>query len=207
MPEKSPRLKAKAKVARSRSKAATVIAAKEGEVVERLPGGVAAQAGGRRTARIKKLAPWEPSPRDLEMFDLHLRFISYSEIGKRFGCSHAYAHQVCVKVSQWSAQRSIDSIEAIRGQVMQTYSYCVKEAIETWEKTKAEDPDPRYLETAMKGLGEIRKLWAADRLPEKKGGDENKRDDGFSGERVAGKSQTEMLAILVAKITKATEAT
>ena len=90
---------------------------------------------------------------------------------------------------------------------MQTYSYCVKEAIETWEKTKAEDPDPRYLETAMKGLGEIRKLWAADRLPEKKGGDENKRDDGFSGERVAGKSQTEMLAILVAKITKATEAT
>lgn len=162
---------------------------------------------GQLAGNLSQAAPWEPSAKDLEMYERHIRFVSYAEIGKEFGCSHVWALKVCQKVDQWKAQRAIDSIEAIRGQVMSTYAYCVKEAIEKWEETKSDEPDPRFLETAMKGLGEIRKLWAADRVPEKKGGDENKRDDGFAGERVAGKSQVEMLEILVAKISRTMKTT
>lgn len=185
---------------------------------------------GQLAGNLAQAAPWEPSARDLEMYERHIRFVSYSEIGKEFGCSHVWALQVCKKVDQWKAQRAIDSIEAIRGQVMGTYSKIVAEALSAWEwmrenalkpefvidketgatvevRMPSGSPGDGYLKTALDGLKEIRKLWAADRIPDKKGGDENKRDDGFNGERVAGRSQTEMLEILVAKITKKIEVT
>ena len=163
-----------------------------------------------------------PNAKDLEMYWRHMRFETYDSIAKDFDCSHVWVWTVCKKVGVWKAKQAGDEIDAIRGRVMDTYSRIINEALCAWDTVKklslvselvydadgnvgsvkvpTGSPGDGYLKTAILGLNEIRKLWAADKASVKDKGHDNARDDGSNGMRVAGKPDNVAFGELLEKL-------
>ena len=165
---------------------------------------------------------WEPNAKELEMYWRHMRFETYDSIAKDFDCSHVWVWQVCKKVGVWKAKQAGDEIDAIRARAMDAYSHIIHEALKAWEKVRdlslvselvydadgnvasvkvpTGSPGDGYLKTAILGLNEIRKLWAADKASVKDEAPDNAREDGSEGMRVAGKSQNVVFGELLEKL-------
>lgn len=158
--------------------------------------------------------PWEPSAKELEIFERCCRYESLSSIAKDMG--YAAPSSIMLirdKVGQWKAAYHNDRTEAFRSRALQTYEHVISEALDAWNKIKESlldkpdgtpggSPGDGYLKTVISSLNEIRKLWYLDKIPEKQKppGDADKRDDGSNGMRVAGKSRNEVLSELISKI-------
>lgn len=166
--------------------------------------------GQQRAAKAQRRKVWEPSVRDLEVFRAcSEQKQTLREIGKQFGIGHTRVIAIRDRVAQHRATQLCDETDAMRAQHTDALGKIIRECFEAFEATKTRDqqaedggtPDVAYLQTAIKALNDIRKIWAVDRVPDRdRLTHRNDRDDGFKDMRVAGKSQDELLRALVEKL-------
>ena len=179
------------------------------------------KTGQQRAAEARQRKPWEPSERDLEIYAACTRHERLREIGKRFGICHSRVIAIRDRVGEHRARELGDEIDGMRGRHSDTLGHVINEAFRAWDVTKArldaiEDtsdeaaesvagpsgsPGVSYLNTAIAALRDIRKIWAADKLPQKQHAPASqRRDDGSDGMRVAGKSQNVVFGELLEKL-------
>lgn len=164
--------------------------------------------GQQRAARAQRRKTWEPSVRDLEIFRACCEQRQpLREIGKQFGITHSRVIAIRDRVAQHRAVQLCDQTDAMRAQHTGTLGKIIRECFEAFEATKTRgqqageggSPDVVYLQTAIKALNDIRKIWAIDRVPDRRGPSLG-RDDGLHGTRVAGKNQNDVLHALIANL-------
>ena len=130
--------------------------------------------------------PWEPSPRDMEIFESLSQGNTTRTVAEKFGLSHQRISQVGVQVGKWLVPQLAEQIKQIK--VSHTYSldHIFRECMAAWERSKhpivteksevtnrgtrhtvrkkSSCGDWHFLAEAMKALREIREIWGVEML-------------------------------------------
>lgn len=129
--------------------------------------------------------PYEPSPRDLDIYTAICEGDTLRDVGKKHKLSHVSVREIRDKVEKWLIPQHMDRIRQIKVRQNCQLDYIYSQSMAAWQKSK-ESPteetdhvdadgesshtlkkkstagDPAFLNVAIKTLADIRKIWGAD---------------------------------------------
>ena len=94
------------------------------------------QNRNRAGSHVAKKKPWEPTARQLAMYEAVTRGGSYRTVGAAFGIVHQAVAVTCGKIDDLLSLQYMDKIRRLRARHTQTLEFIVGEAMQAWERSK-----------------------------------------------------------------------
>jgi hypothetical protein len=145
------------------------------------------QVPGRGPTKPQR-GPWEPTPRDLQIYARLCEGQTTREVAKEFDLTHGRIVQLGQQIDRWLAPQLMDSIREIKARHTEHLMHIFRQAMAAWERskldsvatteksinhgehpgtetamtTKTQAGHPAFLAEARAALSDIRKIWGAD---------------------------------------------
>lgn len=90
---------------------------------------------GSHVAKLRHKT-WEPTARQLAIYEAVTRGGSIRAVGKMFSITHQSVGVTCMKIDDWLAQQYMDKIRQLRVRHTAQLEHVYRESMEAWEKSK-----------------------------------------------------------------------